>query len=92
MMNIVHYDIHVTGKVQGVWFRKYTKDQADRLGLKGFVRNEVNGNVYIEAEGNQIDISDFIEWLHTGSPGSNVSRVDYELGKIIGFADFKISS
>ena len=41
-MKILHYSILVKGKVQGVWFRKYTYDKAQALGLKGFVKNEVN--------------------------------------------------
>ena len=44
------YKILVKGRVQGVWFRKYTKDKADSLNLSGFARNELDGSVYIEVE------------------------------------------
>ena len=40
-MELLHYKILVKGKVQGVWFRKYTKEKAEVLGLKGYVKNEV---------------------------------------------------
>jgi acylphosphatase len=46
-----HYQITVSGKVQGVWFRKSTQDKARELGLRGFVRNQPDGSVYIEASG-----------------------------------------
>lgn len=89
-MNKVHYNIQVIGKVQGVWFRKYTKDKANLLGLNGIVRNETDSNVYIEVEGEKEIINDFIKWLHKGSPQSNVVEVIYELSKVIGFESFAI--
>lgn len=73
---MIHYTITVTGKVQGVFFRKYTKEEADRLGLKGIVRNEPGGSVYIEAEGSKEQLDKFIAWCHKGSPSSRVDKVD----------------
>lgn len=90
-MEKVHYKINVKGIVQGVWFRKYTKDEAERLGLKGFVKNEINGNVYTEVEGPKMDVNDFIKWIHKGSPRSKVEKVSYEKGDFIGFESFKIT-
>ncbi|MCK5638775.1 MAG: acylphosphatase [Flavobacteriaceae bacterium] len=84
-MDIIHHNIWVKGRVQGVWFRKFTKDEALRLGLKGFVKNESNGNVYIEVEGNKTDLFKFYEWLHSGSPKSEVKE------NIQGFKSFIIS-
>ena len=46
-----HYNIRIFGIVQGVYFRASTKMEADRLGVNGFVQNEMDGSVYIEAEG-----------------------------------------
>ena len=77
-MEIIHYDIIVRGKVQGVWFRKYTKDKADELGIMGFVKNDLEKTVYIKAEGSVEVLSEFVEWLHKGSPLSNVSEVIYD--------------
>ena len=45
-----HLKIKVSGKVQGVWFRAATQVEAKRLGISGFVRNEADGGVYLEAE------------------------------------------
>jgi len=86
------YQIKVTGKVQGVWFRKYTKDKADELGLKGFVKNLPDGSVYTEVEGiDEKSIREFLEWLHTGSPLSRVDTVKIvSEDKPAGFTGFDI--
>ena len=90
-MEILHHNILVKGKVQGVWFRKYTKEKAKVLGLKGYVKNEGNNNVYIEAEGSIDILTNFIEWLYEGSPFSKVSEVVYELGELNNYSEFNIS-
>lgn len=56
-----HFKLNVSGTVQGVFFRASTKDAADRLGIKGFVRNEPDGSVYIEAEGEEEKLNQFME-------------------------------
>ena len=90
-MEILHYNILVKGKVQDVWFRKYTKEKAEALGLKGYVKNEVDNNVYIEAEGSINILTDFIEWLYEGSPYSKVSEVVYGSGELQNYSEFDIS-
>jgi acylphosphatase len=71
-----HYKIKVTGKVQGVWFRKYTYHKATELELFGFVQNEPDGSVYIEAESMSTDkLEIFVKWLYTGSPLSKVETL-----------------
>ncbi len=77
-MEKIHYDIVVRGRVQGVWFRKYTKDKADELGIKGFVQNELEDIVYVEAEGTEDMLNQFIERLHVGSPLSRVNKVHFD--------------
>jgi acylphosphatase len=88
---MVHFDISITGKVQGVFFRKYTKEAADRLGVKGIVRNEEDGSVYAEAEGEAAAVAKFIEWCHRGSPSSRVENVQATEGKMKGYTSFVIS-
>ena len=91
-MNCIHYNIKVTGKVQGVWFRKYTKDKAGTLGLQGTVQNQRDGSVYIEVEGSNVEkLKQFTEWLYEGSPLSEVEEVEIiSDGKCVGFKDFII--
>ncbi|MEZ5066975.1 MAG: acylphosphatase [Bacteroidia bacterium] len=59
------YAITVSGKVQGVFFRKFTKEKAVESGLNGFVRNQNDGSVYIEVTGEETVLEDFIQWCHT---------------------------
>ena len=66
----------VTGTVQGVWFRKFTSDTAKKLDLNGWVRNEINGSVHGEIEGEEKYILIFINKLKSGSKFSKVKNID----------------
>ena len=72
---VLHLKIEITGRVQGVFFRKSTKQKADALGIGGFVENCDNGSVYIEAEGNTEALETFIQWCKQGSELANVKDV-----------------
>ncbi|MCB0475384.1 MAG: acylphosphatase [Flavobacteriaceae bacterium] len=89
-MDFNHYSITISGRVQGVWFRKYARDKALELGLKGFIRNEFNGDVYAEAEGSSDELHLFIDWLRIGSPLSQVENVAFEPGELKHFSGFEI--
>lgn len=67
--------IRVTGTVQGVFFRKHTKETADLLGIKGWVRNERDGSVSIHAEGEEGKLADFISWCNRGPERAKVDKV-----------------
>jgi acylphosphatase len=67
--------IEVIGKVQGVGFRYSAMLMATSLGIKGTVKNTPNGSVYIEAVGNLVDVTDFIEWCKKGPQRANVVNV-----------------
>ncbi len=73
-----HYKIIVTGKVQGVFYRKNTKQKAQELGLTGYVKNMPDGTVKIEAEGEGDKLEILKEWCYQGSPAANVSNVKVE--------------
>jgi acylphosphatase len=85
-----HYNISVAGRVQGVFFRASTKTSADRLNIKGFVRNERDGSVYIEAEGEEDNLEKFIEWCKQGSSGAEVQSFDARVGDVKGYTEFLI--
>jgi acylphosphatase len=69
-------ELVVTGRVQGVFFRKYTKEVANQLGLRGYVRNQKDGSVMITACGTYSDVDKLIKWCHLGSPMSSVTDVE----------------
>ena len=67
--------IIVTGKVQGVWYRKYTVDKAAALGISGYVKNLADNSVYILVTGTEEQLDELVQWCYTGSPKSKVERV-----------------
>jgi acylphosphatase len=68
--------IKVFGKVQGVGFRYYTQQKAQQLGLKGWVRNEMDGSVEIEAEGDEMSLAELISFIKKGaSPRGRVDKI-----------------
>ena len=69
---------YVSGKVQGVFFRATTADVANRLGVKGWVRNLNNGKVEILAEGSQDKLSELLKWLRRGPIWAKVDQVNHE--------------
>ena len=87
---MIHYSIRVTGKVQGVFFRASTKEAAEKLGIKGWVRNEPDGSVYIEAEAAEEKMEKFIEWCRQGPRSARVQSVQSESGPVKGFDNFII--
>jgi len=83
-----HYNITVTGKVQGVFFRASTEKTAKLLGITGFVKNEENGNVYCEAEGEEELLIKFVQWCHHGPERAEVKRVSVTDGEMKNFTEF----
>jgi acylphosphatase len=67
--------IIVSGKVQGVFYRASTEKEAKKTGLTGFVRNEANGNVYIEAQGTQEQLDEFVKWCKRGPERARVDEI-----------------
>lgn len=65
----------ISGKVQKVFFRAYTKKTADKLNLKGWVRNLSNGKVEALFQGSEEKIEEMIKWCKIGSPVSKVDKV-----------------
>ncbi|WP_164111070.1 MULTISPECIES: acylphosphatase [Sphingobacterium] len=86
-----HWDITVKGKVQGVYFRLTAKAVADQLGVKGFVLNEADGSVYIEAEGDDFALTSLVEYCEEGPDRAEVESVVYkERLELQGFTDFVV--
>ena len=87
---LIHRNIRVGGRVQGVFYRASTVDKAKALGLKGFVLNEPAGSVYMEVEGEESPVNEMIEWARKGPPRANVTSLDVTEGPMIGFKTFEI--
>ena len=68
----------ISGRVQGVFFRACTEEEAQRLGLGGWVRNCPDGSVEAVFEGESDLVARMLEWCWMGSPASQVKRVNVE--------------
>lgn len=87
---IEHRTIHVHGRVQGVFFRQSTQQEARRLGLTGTVRNNPNDTVTIEAEGPAEALQQLERWCHHGPPAARVDKVEVTEREVRGYADFRV--
>lgn len=74
-MGITAFSAVVTGRVQGVGFRWTAAAEAERLGLKGWVRNTRSGNVEVWTEGPEEKAQVFLEWLRRGPRHAQVREV-----------------
>ncbi len=83
--------ITVSGKVQGVGFRYFTKNHADARGLTGWVRNLPDGNVEVLAFGPESDLEQFMQVLKEGPLGSRVHSFAFQwLSEREAYSDFTI--
>ncbi|XP_005178681.1 acylphosphatase-2 [Musca domestica] len=77
-------DFEVFGKVQGVFFRKYTEKQAKQLNLRGWCMNTAEGTVKGQLEGPQNELNEMKHWLQNkGSPSSRIDKAEFSSMKPI---------
>ncbi|MFT3885825.1 MAG: acylphosphatase [Flavobacteriales bacterium] len=88
-MERVHYDIDVTGTVQGVWYRRTAVEQATGLGLVGYAMNLPDGSVHLEAEGPREALDRFVAWCRIGPPRARVHQVAVREGALVHFNVFE---
>lgn len=81
----------IRGRVQGVSFRYYTRQVAQRWGVCGWVRNEIDGAVQVVAEGPAEQLRALEAWLHHGPPAAWVENVSVSYSEASGeFSHFTI--
>lgn len=85
---IKHLNIKIYGQVQGVFFRISAKQEAEKLGIVGFAKNEPDGTVHIEAEGEKENLDKFLEWCKDGPDAAKVKKLIVTEGLIKNFSDF----
>jgi acylphosphatase len=87
------YHVWISGRVQGVFFRANTEEQARTLGLTGWVRNLTDGRVESVFEGDNIAVEAMLAWCRSGTPPARVDRMDAVEERPSGeYADFAIVS
>ncbi len=72
---LVQRGFRISGRVQGVFFRAWTRDQAEELGLRGTVRNVVDGTVEAHVRGPAEQVDEFEARLREGPPAARVQEV-----------------
>lgn len=85
---VKHWNIRVFGEVQGVFFRYSAKEKAEELGIRGFARNESDGSVYIEAEGEEDATRKFLGWCRGGPSSAKVAKIEASEGELKNFNEF----
>ena len=85
-----HLNITVKGKVHGVFYRASTKAVADQLGVKGWIKNEPGGDVFIEAEGDDISLELFLDWCREGPEHAIVTSVESNEGELKNYRNFEV--
>ena len=76
--------LFITGRVQGVFFRACTREEAQKRKLTGWVRNLYDGRVEAVFEGQEEAVQSMISWCHSGPPHAVVNDVSVEIGKPTG--------
>ncbi len=82
--------LYITGTVQGVFFRAFIKENAERNNVKGFVRNLEDGRVEIFIEGDVDDVNKMIELCKNGPKHSKIEKVEEKSERFQGFKEFKV--
>ena len=82
--------MHISGTVQGIFFRPFVKENAEKLGLKGFVRNLDDGRVEIFIEGNPNEVQKMIDICTKGPKHSEIKEVTKYQEKFQDFKAFKV--
>ena len=81
----------VRGHVQGVFFRAYVEELAERLNLTGYVRNQTGGVVEVIAEGEKAELEKLVEYIKIGPPAAKVEEVIATWGGYGGgFSSFRV--
>jgi acylphosphatase len=90
MMAEVARHVRVTGRVQGVFFRAWTRDQAKAHGIKGWIRNCADGSVEAHLEGEEAAVRWLIDIIYDGPGGARVDRVEAQEAEVEGLPSFEV--
>jgi len=82
--------VYIEGTVQGIFYRGFVKENAERHNVKGFVRNLEDGRVEVFLEGNNEDVDKMVELCKKGPKHSDIKKVEVKPEKFQDFKTFKI--
>jgi acylphosphatase len=82
--------LYISGTVQGIFYRGFIKENAEKLGIKGFVRNLEDGRVEIFCEGNPEEVKKMIAICKKGPRHAEIKKVEEKEEKFQNFKTFKV--
>lgn len=88
--DIKQFNMTITGKVQGVFYRASTAETARKLGIKGWVKNNPDGSVQIAATGTSEQLQALLAWCRQGPSRAEVAQVTWEEHTPESFEDFTV--
>ena len=87
----MNYELKISGKVQGVGFRYFAYQKAIEIGICGWVKNNREGGVTIIAQGDEIDLNTFIDYLQIGPTRARVDKIaKYKMHTLNNLSNFEI--
>lgn len=92
LLTVTGRRVRVHGRVQGVFFRKWTADKALSLGVSGWVRNRRDGSVELLAYGEDEAVEALIVACRTGPPAAKVERVEVEVATAGSASGFRVAA
>ena len=87
-METIH--LLISGKVQGVFFRESSRKLAEKLNIKGWIKNTPNGKVEALISGEERDLNDFVNWCRKGPERAEVADVKISKELSIHFEEFEV--
>ena len=87
---VKHYDVIITGRVQGVGFRYSALNQAEKLGIKGYVKNLFSGDVKLEIEGSEMATRLMLDWCRQGPTTARVENANISEGNLKSYNNFEV--
>ncbi len=88
--NIICRRLLISGRVQGVWYRGSMQNEAEKLGVTGWVKNRPDGRVEALVEGTTAAVETIVEWCWQGPPAAHIDHVDVSVDQPHGLRDFDI--
>ena len=82
--------LYISGIVQGIFFRAFVKENAEKHDVKGFVRNLEDGRVEVFLEGNPDEVDKMISLCRQGPKHSKITNVEIKDEKFQAFREFKV--
>ena len=87
---ILHYELIVSGRVQGVGYRYSAINQANKLGIRGYVKNMPGGTVKLEIEGTDTAVELMLKWCRKGPGTAHVENISIYEGSPKGYKTFQV--